>query len=834
MDGQYEYDPGSGNPPGPLSLVKTGPGTLTITGPSGYTGSTIVSEGGLVISADSTNDSPYTVADGAELGVTGINGTGMTMSDLALGTGGSTSLQFIFGSKPVAFVVPVTTASLEVNGGANSVLINIGVDGTGLPAGQYPLVQYTSGSIGGTGAGAAAFKIGSLPPTVVATIVNNAANNSIDLKVTTGTAAPSQNGIWTSPTGGSWVNSANWLGGNIASGIGFTADFSTVTLSANATVTLDGPETIGNLIFGDAGGAHNWTLNTGSSGPLTLRVVSGSPSITVTNETTTIGAKVIGTQGLTQNGNGTLVLVQPVGYSGGTTNTSGTLEFLGNFATANNGPFPDPLIIDGVVETGGTLSLNVNQNNSEGSTNVIGGGTLRLIGTTNSGTVPDLFFCPDAVANDYYGAAIDVSNLDLGDVQRYIFALTEHNAVARYDPYEDARINSSISGQAGITYIAQNTYGGGSPMECQLVLAGSNTFTGPVEIQRGSIYLFNQSALVQTNELLMDPAVSNSARLFLYGNGATVQSLESSGAGTAIIANGNLANTPTIAPATLTVFEKTNTTFGGVLLDGQYDYDPDSGIPAGPLSLTKTGPGTLTLTGANGYSGSTAIAAGELTVSATSTNNSSYSVADGAALGIGGITTNGVTMTDLALGVSGSTTLEFSYNGAPGLTPSPITTASLEVNGPANSVTVNIHANGVSIPVGQFPLIQFTSGTIGGTGAGFDAFHLGTLPPGMAAKLVNNAGNNSIDLMVTTASTVPVGQAPVIAGAQVHGNGVFELSLSGVAGTTFTVRGSTNLALTPFSAWPIVGTGTIGSGVTTFDDSSSTNSLDKYYLISTP
>ena len=159
-------------------------------------------------------------------------------------------------------------------------------------------------------------------------------------------------------------------------------------------------------------------------------------------------------------------------------------------------------------------------------------------------------------------------------------------------------------------------------------------------------------------------------------------------------------------------------------------------------------------------------------------------------------------MADLALGVTGATTVDFTYNGAPGLSPAPITTATLEANGPANSVTINIHANVVSIPVGQYPLIQFTSGTIGGTGAGFGAFKLGALPASMAAKLVNNTTDNSIDLMVTTASTVPVGQAPVVSGAQIQGNGVFTLSLTGAAGSTFTVRGSTNLALTPFSAWP--------------------------------
>jgi autotransporter-associated beta strand protein len=831
LDGQYEYDPASGSSSGPLSLVKIGPGTLTLTGPNGYSGSTSVNEGELVISATSTNDSAYAVADGAALGVTGINGTGVTMSDLALGTSASTTLDFTFSGSPVTFQAPITTATLEPNGGANSVTINVAVTGAGFPVGQYPLIKFTSGAIGGAGAGFSAFKIGTLPTSVVATLVNNTANNSIDLKVTTGTAAPSQNGAWINPSGGSWVNSANWLGGNIASGIGFTGDFSTLSLSANATVTLDGPLTIGNLIFGDQANAHSWILNTGSSGPLTLRSSGTTPTITVSNQTATLGLTLVGTQGLNQMGNGTLVLVQPVGYTGGTTNIAGTLDFLGSLNTANSPAFATPLVIDGVVESGGTLNLDVDQNNDAGSTNVLGSGILRLIGTTNGSTRPDLFFAPDAVANDYYGAALDASNLDLGASQRYIFALTEHNAVAQYDPWEDARIDANIMGAGGITYIAQNTYGGAAPMECPLVLAGSNTFTGRVEIQRGSIYLFNPSALVQTNEVLLDPASTNNARLFLYGNGATVENLASSGTGNPLIANGNLGNPVTIASATLTVIETSNSVFGGPLLDGQYEYDVNGGLPPGPLSLLKTGPGTLTLTGSNGYSGSTSIVEGELVISAVQTNDSAFSVADGAALGVASINSNGVTMTDLALGTSANTTVEFTFSGSPVTTPAPITTATLEANGGANSVTIDIHANGVSIPVGQYPLIKFTSGTIGGAGAGFGAFHLGALPPSMAATLVNDTANDSIDLKVTTGSA---GQGPKVSSVQLETNGVFSLSLTGASGTGFTVHASTNLALTPLSAWTVVGTGTIGTGVTTFDDTTSTNFPYRFYLISTP
>jgi autotransporter-associated beta strand protein len=825
FDAYDEYDEGQPFASGPLSLVKNGPGTLTLSGANAYSGSNAIDGGELVISTQQTGGGPFSVANGAALGISGIYASTVAMSDLALGTGANTTVEFTFNGPPVSFIAPVTTASLEANGGANSVTLNIYLNGTGIPAGQFPLIQYTDGSIGGSGAGFSAFHLGILPPSVAASLVNDTANNSIDLKVTTGTAAPSQNGTWINPGGGSWANSADWQGGNIAQGIGFTANFSTLSLTGDATVTLDGALTIGNLIFGDQANAHNWFLNTGLSGPLTLRANGSAPSITVSNQTATIGLTLAGTGGLNHNGNGTLVLVQPAGYTGGTTNNAGTLELLGSLSTYSNAPLA---INSGIVESAATLNLDVDQNNDSGSTNVIGAGLLRLVGTTNSSSSPDLYFDPDAFENYYYGAAIDSSNLDLGASQRYIFAITEHNAVAQYDPWENARIDANIIGAGGITYIAQNTYGGDEPMECPLVLAGSNTFTGEVEIRRGSIYLFNPSALVETNELLMDPAGTNNARLFLYGNGATVANLTSSGTGNPLIANGNVGNPITIAPATLTVVETSSTGFGGVLVDGQYEYDVVGGALPGPLSLVKTGPGTLTLTGTNGYSGSTSVNQGELVISASQTNDSAFSLADDAALGIAGISaSNGVTMSDLALGTGGNNTLEFTFSGTPELDIPAITTASLEANGGTNSVTINIHLGAGVRLMGQYSLIQFPSQSPGGSGAGFSAFHLGTLPNGLTATLVGTA--HSIDLQVT-GEVIP----PQIESIQVLTNGVFSMSIAGTAGTEFTVRATTNLALTQLSAWTVVGTGTLGSGVTTFDDLTSTNYPDRFYLISVP
>jgi autotransporter-associated beta strand protein len=560
------------------------------------------------------------------------------------------------------------------------------------------------------------------------------------------TTSRAQNGTWINPNGGSWANPANWQGGVIANGTDNTADFSTLSLSADATVTLDGAQTIGNLIFGDQAGAHNWFLNTGTGGPLTLSV-SANPAatITVNNQTATIGLALAGTPGLIQNGNGTLVLVQPIGYDGGTTNNAGTLELVGSLSVNEY----IPLAITGIVESAGTLNFDVATSwnyNDGGSTNAIGEGTLRLTATANGSSSPDLFFAPDAVANDYYGAAIAMGTLDLGASQRYIFALTEHNAVAEYDPYEDARIDGNIIGAGGITYIAQNSYGGDEPMECPLVLAGANTFTGEVEIQRGSIYLFNPSALAQTNKLLMDPAAGNNARLFVYGNGATVANLESSGLGTPLIANGNVhnyfADTP---PAILTVNETSNTVFGGALVDTQAEYDGGP-FTCGPLSLVVNGPGILTLSGANTYSGSTAVNGGGLVVSTLATGGGSFSFTDGTTLGIDVTSANTLPMSALTLGSNASTTVEFSFSGIPSATVAPVTAASLTANGGANAVTINIYLNG-GVAAGQFPLIQYASGSISGTG--FSAFKLGTVPSYATATLVNNAANNSIDLNIT-------------------------------------------------------------------------------------
>jgi autotransporter-associated beta strand protein len=171
------------------------------------------------------------------------------------------------------------------------------------------------------------FTIASVGPADVGsyTVIANAVTSA---PATLVLSAPAGSGVWTNLSGGSWAAANNWNGGTIADGTDAVGDFSTLSLSANPTVTLDGARAVGTLLFDDLNPAtkHNWTLITGTGGTLTLAVSSGTPAIAVKSATNTISAVVAGAQGFNKTGTGYLKLSGAGTFTGTASVSAGMLE----------------------------------------------------------------------------------------------------------------------------------------------------------------------------------------------------------------------------------------------------------------------------------------------------------------------------------------------------------------------------------------------------------------------------------------------------------------------------------------------------------------------------
>jgi autotransporter-associated beta strand protein len=120
-------------------------------------------------------------------------------------------------------------------------------------------------------------------------------------------ARPAQaaDGTWTNAAGGSWGTAGNWAGGTIADGAGALADFSTVDLTANRTITLDTSRNIGRLSFRDANWTnteYSWTLTSTPGSILTLNNMDGPggnpPTIAYASGGNSISTVLAGSNGL--------------------------------------------------------------------------------------------------------------------------------------------------------------------------------------------------------------------------------------------------------------------------------------------------------------------------------------------------------------------------------------------------------------------------------------------------------------------------------------------------------------------------------------------------------
>ncbi len=179
---------------------------------------------------------------------------------------------------------------------------------------------------------------------------------------------------------------------------------------------------------------------------------------------------------------------------------------------------------------------------------------------------------------------------------------------------------------------------------------------------------------------------------------------------------------------------------GGLVLDAVSDFTIGQ-VLSGTGPLIKSNFLTVTLAGANTYSGNTIIQSGKLVLPTIQTNTTVVQVSDGAELGVA-VKAIGSTLSVSSIQFNNPSFASLTFDLGTFSNPTaPLSkVSSLSVSGP---VTVNI-ANGLQLTLGRIVLVDY-DGAISG---GFQ-FSLGSLPAGVTATLEDNVANGSIDLNIT-------------------------------------------------------------------------------------
>ncbi|ENS21531.1 outer membrane autotransporter barrel domain-containing protein [Brucella abortus F5/04-7] len=735
------------------SLVQNGAGALTLSGDSqGFAGTTTVSSGSLLVSGKLggtvTVNSGATLDGSGEIGgnttvngtLEGASGNGLTFKgDLKLGSGSIINASF---DHPGGARIFDVTGDIALDG-----TVNVSSFGTGGP-GLYHLFHY-AGTSSGSG-----LTLGSLPGGVsVDKVYINQQVNDIYVVNTTGatlnywngTQSRPQgdgllhggNGTWTAATGNfNWTNSPSydlngaWDNGAFAvfgGGKGLvTVDTSAGAISASGMQFI----TTGYKLSGDKLTLVPTTSNP-SAKPL-IRVGSGSPGDSAL--IAIISTELTGTHGLEKADGGTLILTGANTYTGGTAISGGTLQ-LGDGAT--NGS------VQGAISTGadaahkGVLAIRAaagtpatigNTISGTGSVSVLGGtvtfsvansytgGTTLAGGTTIVTADANLGAVGTNVALNNGATLRFGANLDATHSFTHAFQLgTVASDVGTLDTDgHDVAMSGVISGAGGLMKSGTGT----------VTLSGVNTYTGGTTLTAGTL------AAASDNNL-------GGASGGLTFNGGTLQVMGTSWTST------NRAVSLQAGGGTFDIEDAAN------------NFAVTQGV-AGAGGLTKSGSGTLTLSGANSYTGATTVSAGTLVVANDNTGGGTTTVDVGAGLQIG------------TGGVSGSLAGDIVNNGT------------LVVN---RSDALNL-ANAIS---GAGSLMKSGAGTLTLSGAnsytGATTVSAGTLTQGAAGGFSTASSRYDVD----TDGTLDLGGFDTMLAA-LYNAGTINMNV-GAAGSTLMVNG---------------------------------------------
>jgi autotransporter-associated beta strand protein len=274
--------------------------------------------------------------------------------------------------------------------------------------------------------------------------------------------------------------------------------------------------------------------------------------------------------------------------------------------------------------------------------------------------------------------------------------------------------------------------------------AGSATLAATVKVGDTGAGTLNLSggSIVANGGVRVGETGSGAGTLGLNGGSLTTNKLSGGGGTDVTTFNGTqlIANSP--ATPFIEGLDAPTIDAGGLLVNTNGFNAVSVQVLTGTGGVTKSGAGTLTLTGASSYTGTETVSAGTLLIGTDNTNAPNVNVANGAGFGVQQVLADSIaSRNNVTFGTTGASSATFDLGNFAGNT----ATAPLNVAGVLrlnSTVTVNITDQ---LPeTGIIPLISYT-GPKQGTGT----FVLGSLPNGVVATLVDN-GTNQVSLNVTS------------------------------------------------------------------------------------
>ncbi|MDD4964249.1 MAG: autotransporter-associated beta strand repeat-containing protein [Gallionella sp.] len=751
----------------------TGANNLTINN-SATTGSLLLS--GLINNAGTitntgTGTCTTTISGAVGSNVTGIVENSTTSALMVSGAltvnGGGTTLTNTSGTK-------VLTLSGGVTGTGNLILHNNSATTNAIVL-TTTAVNHT-GTLTNSGSGTGS----SLVSAGIATNVTGVIQDSATSMLTLSGVNPY--------TGTTTIN-----GGTLSAGAFSAFNPNSVVMLANtAGATLDLAGFNVSIASLSGGGATGGNVVLGTNGTLNL---GGN------NASTTFAGVISGAGGLTKSGTGTLTLTGTNTFTGATLIQAGTMK-LGNASALGT------IAAGTTVQSGATLDLNGQTVGAEAltlnNTGVGGRGALINSAATAaslSGTIN---------LSGASSVSIAANNGDMTLSGNILGAST--NLIL-----DGTNAASTVSGIISMTGLV-GKLGSGT-----WTLSGANTYSGATTILAGTMKLGNASAL---GTVAAGTTVQTGATLDLNGQSVGAEALTLNN--TAVGGLGSLINSAATAASlsgtinlsgsvSIVANNGDMTLSGNILgastnltLDGTNAASTVSGIISTTGSVGKLGSGTWTLSGANTYSGTTAILAGTLKLGHSAALGASIpvSVYAGGTLDMNGTTLSaapllllsGTGVGGIAGALTNSSTLAASYNGTIILGSASSIVANngnITLSGTLNSAGFGLTLDGSNAASTLSSVMGSTSSTVTKKGAG--TWVLAGANSYTGATTVN-AGT----LMLGNASALgsAVGGTFVAAGATLDLNGIsagvepLMLNGGGVGGT---VGALTNSAATAAS-----------------------------------